>query len=309
MRASSRSASRLASSSARPALRRSGAARDAGLALAWLCAAGAPRPALAAPDAETAAFFRTTCASCHTIGGGRLTGPDLRNVLERRDRAWLSQFVPNPKATIDRGDAYAKQLLAEARGVIMPSLPGLSPDRVAKLLDLVEVESKLEKSQFAGSPVDDRPFTPEDVARGRTLFFGTARLQNGGAPCISCHSIPGTPVLGGGALGPDLTKVFERLQGRAALTAWLQSPATPTMQAVFRRSPLDPAEVRPLVALFQDAAQQPGASDPAGTRFSFAAFGLGGTGFLLLLFGFLWRKRFRAVRSPLVHETAAWGES
>jgi mono/diheme cytochrome c family protein len=288
---------------------RSRAARGAGCALAALCTVAVPLPACAAPDAETAAFFRTNCASCHTIGGGRLTGPDLRNVLERRDRAWLSQFIPNPKATIDRGDAYAKQLLVDARGVLMPALPGLTPDRVTKLLDLVEAESKLEKSAFAGSPVDDRPFTPEDVAQGRDLFVGTARLQNGGAPCISCHSIPGTPVLGGGALGPDLAKVFERLQGRAALTAWLQAPATPTMQAVFRRAPLDPAEVRPLVALFQDASLQPGTGDPAGARFSFAAFGLGGTGLLLLLFGFLWRKRFRAVRSPLVHETVTWGES
>ena len=31
-------------------------------------------------------FFRQNCANCHTIGGGRLTGPDLKGVTERRDR-------------------------------------------------------------------------------------------------------------------------------------------------------------------------------------------------------------------------------
>ena len=32
---------------------------------------------------ETAEYFRTRCTSCHTIGGGRLTGPDLKNVMQQ----------------------------------------------------------------------------------------------------------------------------------------------------------------------------------------------------------------------------------
>ena len=60
---------------------------------------------------ETADYFRQNCASCHTIGGGRLTGPDLKNVWERQDEEWLRSFILNPQAKLDSGDAYALQLL------------------------------------------------------------------------------------------------------------------------------------------------------------------------------------------------------
>jgi len=35
---------------------------------------------------EAADFFRQNCISCHTVGGGRLTGPDLKNVTQRKER-------------------------------------------------------------------------------------------------------------------------------------------------------------------------------------------------------------------------------
>src|SRR5581483_10324354 len=47
---------------------------------------------------DAAAFFKQNCASCHTIGGGRLTGPDLKDVTARKDRAWFVQFLQGPKA-------------------------------------------------------------------------------------------------------------------------------------------------------------------------------------------------------------------
>ena len=48
-------------------------------------------------------FFRQNCMNCHTIGGGRLTGPDLKDVSQRKDREWLIGFMMNPKAYIDSG--------------------------------------------------------------------------------------------------------------------------------------------------------------------------------------------------------------
>jgi len=29
-------------------------------------------------------YFRKNCMNCHTIGGGRLTGPDLKNVSQQK---------------------------------------------------------------------------------------------------------------------------------------------------------------------------------------------------------------------------------
>jgi mono/diheme cytochrome c family protein len=189
-------------------------------------------PPLCAKDA--ADFFRQNCVSCHTVGGGRLTGPDLKNVTQRKDRAWLVEYLQNPQAMMDKGDPYALKLKEEARGVIMPTITGMTPARAIALLDMLDAESRLKKSQFAGMQMSDAPFTPEDIAQGLRIFFGDRRLANGGPPCISCHTVRNLGGLGGGRLGPDLTRVYERLQGRKNMGAWLFAPATPTMNSVFK---------------------------------------------------------------------------
>ncbi|MCC6699764.1 MAG: cytochrome c [Candidatus Hydrogenedentes bacterium] len=249
---------------------------------------------------ETAAFFKSSCASCHTIGGGRLTGPDLKGVTERRDREWLRSYILNPQAKINSGDAYALQLLEEARGVVMPQVPGLTPEKVDFLLDLIEAESALEESQFKGIQVSMEPFTPADVAQGMAIFKGRQSLSNGGPACMACHSVPGIGGLGGGNVGPDLTRVFERLQGRVSLSAWLQSPATPTMQSVLRDNPLRPDEIHVLVALFEDTAKNGTPVQVTVAQLSFLLLGLGGAVLLLVAFDFIWKGRLRAVRRPLV---------
>lgn len=257
-------------------------------------------PALAHAQDATA-YFKQNCVSCHTIGGGRLTGPDLKDVTVRRDHAWLLRYMPNPKALIDAGDPVATQLFQEARGVLMPTLPGLSPSMVDSLISLIEAESKLEKSQFVGLQISDRPFTLQDIARGRALVRGEVSQARGGPACLSCHTVRGVGGLGGGRLGPDLTKAYERLQGRKALSVWLTAPATSTMQAIFRGTPLEAEEILPLVAYLEDAARQ-GGEDTGVGLVAFLLFGLGGAAALLVGMDGAWRHRFRGVRSRLVEE-------
>src|SRR5262244_1700218 len=125
---------------------------------------------------EAADFFGQNCISCHTVGGGRLTGPDLKNVTLRKEREWLVEFLQSPQAMLDKGDSYALKLQQEARGVVMPVIAGMSKDRAQALLALLDAESKLPKSQFAGMQISDRPFTPYDIAQGRLIFSGERRL-------------------------------------------------------------------------------------------------------------------------------------
>jgi mono/diheme cytochrome c family protein len=254
---------------------------------------------VAASAQDEAAFFRRNCFSCHTIGGGRLTGPDLKDVTQRKEREWLERFILNPKAVIDSGDSYAQQLQQEARGVVMPNVPGMTRERARALLDLIEAESALEKSQFVGLQISDRPFTREELGQGWTLFRGEKKLAAGGSACISCHTLKGARGLGGGRLGPDLTRVYERLQGRKGLAAWMMSPATPTMQALFREKPLANEEILPLVALFEDAAKQ-GGEDNGAAQLNFFLMGLGGAVLMLLAFDAIWKGRFRGVRRAMV---------
>jgi len=63
-------------------------------------------------DEGAATFVRRACNSCHTIGSGRLVGPDLAGVTERREPGWIISMITNPDSMI-RGDATARQLFAE----------------------------------------------------------------------------------------------------------------------------------------------------------------------------------------------------
>jgi len=248
---------------------------------------------------DTPDYYRANCMNCHTIGGGRLTGPDLKDVGKRKDAEWLIGFMQNPKAVVDSGDPYALKLAEESRGVVMPTLPGMTRYRAEQILKLIEDESKLEKSQFEGIKVSSKPFTDADRTAGHSIFIGIQPLKNGGSACIACHSVHGLSALGGGRLGPDLTKVYERLKGRKSLSAWLMAPATETMQPIFKNRPLEAEEIHVLAAYFEGEAKYSEA-DAAVGRMSFLLLGLGLAAALIFLFDSIWKKRFHAVRRPLV---------
>lgn len=256
---------------------------------------------------QPADFFHQYCTACHTIGGGRLTGPDLKDVTKQKDRAWLEHFIQNPKAAIDSGDPFALQLQQDARGIVMPTIPGMNPQMAKGLIDFIEAESLSGKSRFAGASISDRPFTPNDVMNGMALFTGNQKLSQGGPPCISCHTLGTVGGLGGGRLGPDLTRVYERLGGRKAVGTWLSAPGTPTMQSVFRQHPLQPEEILPLLSVFEDASRR---SQPVDTtsEINFFVTGFAGAGLGLLLMGWIWQSRLRSIRRSLVSAAQRGGE-
>jgi mono/diheme cytochrome c family protein len=273
------------------------------LAFAQLALALALPIVPAALAQEAAVDFKTNCMSCHTICGGRLVGPDLKDVSQRKERAWLSRFIVDPAAVLASGDAYALRIQSESRGVVMPNVPGMSLDRAQAILDLIVAESALEKSQFAGVQISERPFTRKDVQRGREIFLGMRRLTEGGPACVSCHSVKGIGVLAGGGLAPELSAVYERLSGRKGLATWLSAPATTTMQSVYENQPMDAtADILPLLAYFADLAQDPPESSQASTLI-FILLGLAGAAATLMIFDVLWKGRFRGVRKALVESS------
>ena len=248
---------------------------------------------------DTPDYYRANCMNCHTIGGGRLTGPDLKDVAKRKDAEWLIGFMQNPRSVVDSGDAYAAKLVEDFGKVVMPVPPAMTRYRAEQILKLIEAESKLEKSQFQGIKVSSKPFTDADRTAGHEIFVGTRKLKNGGAACNACHSIHDLSALGGGHLGPDLTRVYERLKGRKSLSAWLMAPATETMQPIFKNRPLEAEEIHVLAAYFEDAARHSEA-DASVNRMAFLLLGLGLATATIFLFDVIWKARFHAVRRPLV---------
>lgn len=256
---------------------------------------------------DPASFYRQNCAACHSIGGGPRVGPDLKGVSARRDRAWLARFVTNPKAVIDSGDAYARDLVAKSHGMVMPAAKGLDDAKAGALLDYIDTQSTPGQAAASGKKAgDEQPFTQADVERGREIVVGGRALAGGGAPCISCHTLSDLPGLGGGRLGPDLTRSYDRLGGASSMKNWLASPPTPTMQAAYRAHAITPGEIAALVAYFASASKQDPAR-PAPKHFrpflTSLIIGLGGSLVGLLLLDEFWHKRFRAVRRPLVAKT------
>ena len=252
---------------------------------------------------DTPDYYRQNCMNCHTIGGGRLTGPDLKNVGQRRDLEWLIRFMQNPKAMIDSGDQYAVRLAEDSRGVVMPIGPGMTRYRAEQILKLLEAESALAKSQFEGVRISSKPFTDQDRATGNQYFVGALKLKNGGSACIACHAMHDIPALGGGRLGPDLTRVYERLKGRKSLSAWLMAPATETMQPIFKGHPLESEEIHALAAYFESGAEH-GEADPSASRIAFLLTGLAIATAVIFVFDVIWKGRLHSVRRALVEASS-----
>ena len=268
-------------------------------ALLWMALAGLWLFPGASGAQEAVTTFRQSCMSCHTIGGGRLVGPDLENVEERQNREWLIGFILDPKGVLASGDPYALGLRDDAGGVVMPPTVGLTRERAEAILDLIIAESQMEASQFAGLDIGDEPFTEADIQLGRAIFRGDVRLENGGPTCLSCHTVEGIGGLGGGRLGPDLSRVFERLQGRKNLASWLLAPATETMQPVYAKASLTHEEILPLVAFLENEART-GKEDTTTAQVIFLILGLAGAVLGFVFADSIWRGRLRGVRRPLV---------
>jgi protein SCO1/2 len=95
-------------------------------------------------------LFRSRCSACHVIGGsdqvpphlnGRLIGPDLLNVTDRRDRVWLTRWLTEPDKMLAEKDPIATQLYAKHNQVAMPNF-SLNEKDVNALIDFMETESR-----------------------------------------------------------------------------------------------------------------------------------------------------------------------
>ncbi len=186
-------------------------------------------------------LFETNCISCHTVGAGVLVGPDLEGVLERRDREWVAEFIRIPDQIIASGDPIVVDMLAEFNNVEMPNL-GLTESDAEAVLVFLESVGDVEL-------VAEAPLPPGDFDRGRAIFAGNNMLEHGGTPCIACHTVDSVGLLGGGVLGPDLTKVYTRFGGIGLATA-MKNIAFPTMRGIYVEKDLTDQEVADLLAYF-----------------------------------------------------------
>jgi mono/diheme cytochrome c family protein len=253
-------------------------------------------PGVAGAKSGEEIFFSRGCNACHTIGGGRLVGPDLLGVSERRSEDWLVAFVQHSQAMVDAGDPVAVALFEEHNKVTMPDQP-LSR---AEILAVVEY-AKTPQVIGGTAPAVPAVFTEEDIVLGQDLFEGTVRLSNGGPACNSCHDVTNDAVIGGGILAKELTSVFSRLGG-PGVRAILGSPPFPVMQEAYKDESLTEPEVKALVGFLQHADNEKALQQPRDYGVGLFASGVVGSGILLGLYSLLWRRRKRSSVNQSIYD-------
>jgi hypothetical protein len=74
------------------------------------------------------------CTSCHKLTDERLVGPGWKGVTQRRQPAWIMNFITNPDPMINKDPAVQAQL--ELCLVRMPN-QGLTDDDARKILEFM----------------------------------------------------------------------------------------------------------------------------------------------------------------------------
>lgn len=189
------------------------------------------------------------CKACHTIGQGKLLGPDLLDISKKRDAAWLKNFIKSSQSMIKGGDADAIALFEEFNKLMMIDypLPDTDIDAIVKYIDSFstpvaedEVEASVVDSLAAVEAADYLASidTDENEARGKALFEGSRKFKNGGASCISCHHVNVDEGKQGGLLAKDLTQSFSLIGGYAGIKGMIDFPAYPAMKDAYTKAPI-----------------------------------------------------------------------
>ena len=213
---------------------------------------------------DGATLFKSTCAACHTVGKGRLVGPDLANVHNRKSEDWIMTFIRSSQSVINGGDEYAVALFEEYNKVPMPD-QNLTDDQIKSILDHIKSNSPEETAATETEEVEEvkepepaepeRTITQKDIDMGGQLFAGHIRLANGGPTCNSCHHVKNDNVVGGGSLAKELTQAYSRLT-MPGIKGILGNPPFPKMKAAYEKHPLTEEEVFQISAFLKEADEQ-----------------------------------------------------
>ena len=144
-------------------------------------------------------LFKSNCAACHKLKG-KLLGPELKGIGEKRDTKWLHSWIKDSQALIKSGDELAIKVFEENNKIPMTAFKQLSNEDIDDILAYTDGAGKSEKKANGdvASSGDDAK-----IAEGKKLF-----KQH----CTACHKLEGK------LLGPELKGIGEKRD-----TKWLHS--------------------------------------------------------------------------------------
>lgn len=251
------------------------------------------------PQNEGEKIFLSVCRACHTIGQGKLVGPDLINVQNRLKEDWIIKFVKSSQTMVKSGDPQAVKIFNEFNKVIMPD-QALSDSKIISVINYIkEKSSTISTTDVVAAP----PFTltnslgftldqagKDEVNIGWKYFTGEKRFKNDGPPCLSCHNVVKDNLISGGLLSKDLTNVFSRLNA-AGVDAIISSPPFPTMRIAFTNKEITKDEKYYLLAFLKESDKDSIYQHPVNYDKRFIYSGIAGVVILLGFFGIVWFNR------------------
>jgi mono/diheme cytochrome c family protein len=232
------------------------------------------------------ATFKESCSSCHTIGRGKLVGPDLANVEKRRPVDWILKFVKSSQTVVHSGDKYADSLFKAFNQMIMPDHPTFTDDQIKGILAYITEQSSAPATATTGAIA-----LKGNSNRGRDLFDGKIRFTNRGAACNSCHNVDMKGFISGGALGKDLTHAITRLSAPGVVGIVSGLPF-PQMKATYGTRPVTDQEIADITAFLTTADKPvPPKTFTSNVGSYLLVWGAAGFVILLILFSLFWMKR------------------
>ncbi|MBK7583596.1 MAG: c-type cytochrome [Myxococcales bacterium] len=193
-------------------------------------------PALSAEPSAAAAtgrlVFEANCISCHTVGEGDRTGPDLKDVGKRRTHDWLVRWIKNP-AQMGESDHIGRAISKKYGDVIMPTI-ALTDAQIDQLLAFVDDAS------VRGYKIPARPakqLSSAELEKAQGIYFDR---------CAGCHGS-----LRQGASAPAIGAERAKQIGAAGLVATLNHGRPGGMPAWGELGILSTADVELLSSYLQ----------------------------------------------------------
>lgn len=160
------------------------------------------------PD-KSAEFFFYRCAGCHTVGGGKLSGPDLINATQ-----WAEADLKTAVKKMEKNTGALPEPDIAMLTVFLKDKNVASRITLQKQKIIAELRAKM---------------PPPSYEKGRALFLGRQAFFNNGPACVNCHFY----VRQGGSLGLELSKVNSKMTG-VVLQSAIENANYKVMRAIYQ---------------------------------------------------------------------------
>ena len=200
-------------------------------------------------DVDGRDVYLANCSACHQGTGIGVAGsfPPLAGNENVEDSSYVETVITD-------GKSGPLDVLGETYDGEMPAFPDLSTSEIAAVIEYIQGGVFI--------PAETGGLEAGAADRGKDLFTGGSRLDNGGPACASCHTAAGFQALNGPSWGPDLTDLANRYGGEEAVAAALANPPSATMQPLFGESPIADQERADLSAYFASISNVQASSGP-----------------------------------------------